>query len=65
MHNTNENHQITKVNTGRKKQYINWKIRFKMEINTYTSVIILSVNRLTNPNKNIECQYNEKSALHN
>ena len=34
-----------------RKHKINWKTRFKMEINTYLSIIILNVNGLNTPIK--------------
>ena len=35
----------------KEKHRINWKIRFKMAINTYLSIITLNVNRLNAPIK--------------
>ena len=35
----------------KKKQRINWKTRFEIEINTYVSIITLNVNELNAPIK--------------
>ena len=36
---------------GKEKHRINWKTRFKMEINAYLSIITLNVNGLNDPIK--------------
>ena len=48
------NHPTTttrKMKGTKEKHIINWKIKFKMAINTYVSIIILTINGLNAPIK--------------